>query len=182
MTTDTDRVLVAYASSGGSTRAVAEFIAARLRARGLVADVRDADERPGLRGYDAVVLGSAVHNRALLPAVEDFVRRDADALRVLPVWLFSLGISPSLRGPIGHFLRDIVPPPIAELCELIGPRDYRAFPGVVPSAAFPPLSRAVLWVFGGRYGDLRDWPAMNAWVTGIAECLHSTIPAQRSVT
>jgi len=180
MTTYADRVLVLHASSGGSTKAVAEFIAARLRARGAVADVRGLDERPGLTGYDAVVLGSAVHDRALLPAAQHFVLQNSDALRVLPVWLFSLGIGPSLRGPVGHFLRDAVPPRIAELCELIGPREYRAFAGVMPRAGAPLVARFMLWVCGGRYGDLRDWRAIDAWATGIASYLHGAVPATGS--
>lgn len=124
------------------------------------------------------MLGSAVHNRALLPSAEDFVRRNADELRRMPVWLFSLGMGPALRGPVGHFPRDIIPPRIAALCELIGPRDYQPFPGVVPRAAFSPLSRAALRICGGRYGDLRDWPAMDAWVMDIPQYLHDQLPVR----
>jgi menaquinone-dependent protoporphyrinogen oxidase len=177
MTPYADRVLVLHASAGGSTKSVAEFIAARLRVQGVVADVRGLDEQPGPDGYDAVVLGSAVHGRALLPAAEHFVLHNSDALRTMPVWLFSLGIGPSLRGPVGRLLRDIVPPRIAEVCELIGPRDYHAFAGVVPRAGAPLLSRVLLRVCGGRYGDLRDWPAIDAWAAEIAGYLHGTVPA-----
>lgn len=180
MTYRTDRVLVVHASAGGSTKAVADFIAARLRVQDLVADVHGMDALPSLDGYGAVVLGSAVHNRALLPAAEHFVLRNADALRVIPVWLFSLGIGPSLRGPVGHFLRDAVPPRIAELCELIGPREYRAFAGVVPRGGTQSLSRLLLWICGGRYGDLRDWPAIDAWAAHIAQYLHGAVPAGSS--
>ena len=177
MSTYADRVLVVHASSGGSTKAVAEFVAARLRVRGAVADVRGVDERPGLEGYDAVVLGSAVHNRAMLPEAEHFVWHNSAALRAMPVWLFSLGIGPSLRGPVGHLLRDAVPPRIAELCELIGPRDYRAFAGVVPRGGSTLVSRCLLWLCGGQYGDLRDWPAIDAWTAEIARYLHGAVSA-----
>lgn len=170
-----DRVLVGYAGTAGSTRSVAEFIAARLRARGLTTDLRDLAERPAVNGYDAVVLGSGVRNAALLPAAENFIWHNADALRIRPVWLFSVGISPSLRGPLGHLLRGVVPTRIAELCELIGPRDYHAFPGVVPRAGAPLPARFLLRLCGGRYGDLRDWPAIEAWTTGIAGYLHGTV-------
>ena len=177
MTYHIDRVLVVHASSGGSTRSVADFIATRLRVRGLVADVCAVDERPDLGRYDAVVLGSAVRNGALLPAAEHFVLSNADVLRVMPVWLFSLGISPSLRGPVGRLLRDAVPSRIAEMCELIGPRDYHAFAGVVPRAGAPLAARFLLWLCGGRYGDLRDWPAIDAWAAGIGKHLHGAVAA-----
>lgn len=144
--------------------------------RGLVADVCAADERPDLGRYDAVVLGSAVRNGALLPAAEHFVLSNADVLHVMPVWVFSLGIRPSLRGPVGRLLR-AVPSRIAEMCELIEPRDYHAFSGVVPRAAAPLAARFLLWLCGGRCGDLRDWPAIDAWTTGIARHLHGTVAA-----
>jgi menaquinone-dependent protoporphyrinogen oxidase len=177
MTHHIDRVLVAYAGSGGSTRSVAEFVATRLHAHGLAADVRNLDDQPELDGYDAVVVGSAVHNTALMPVADRFLRDHVDALHLIPVWLFSMGIGPSLRGPIGGRLRTIIPPKIAEVCELVGPREYHAFAGVVPRSAFPLISRIILRLCGGRYGDLRDWQAINAWSTDIARYLHPTVPA-----
>lgn len=177
MTRHIDRILVAHAGSAGSTRSVAEFVAARLHAHGLVADVHGLDDPPALDDYDAVVVGSAVHNAALMPAAERFLRDHVNELHLMPVWLFSVGIGPSLRGPIGGRLRKMVPPRIAELCELIGPRDYHAFAGVVPRSATPPISRVILRLCGGRYGDLRDWQVINAWSTEIAQYLHPTVPA-----
>jgi menaquinone-dependent protoporphyrinogen oxidase len=177
MTMYADRVLVAHAGTGGSTKAVAEFIAARLRVQGVTVDVRGLDERPDPAGYDAVVLGSAVRTGALLPAAEDFVHRNVDALRVMPVWLFSLGVSPALRGPVGRFVREHVPSRIASLCELIGPRDYHAFAGVIPRGKVPLSVRVPLWICGGRYGDLRDWSAIDVWAAGVAAYLHGVIPA-----
>ena len=173
-----DRVLVGYAGTAGSTKSVAEFVAARLRARGLSADLRDLAEKPAVDDYDAVVLGSGVRDAALLPAAENFLWHNVDALRIRPVWLFSVGISPSLRGPVGHLLREVVPARIAELCELIGPRDYHAFAGVVPRTGAPLPARFLLWLCGGRYGDLRDWPEIEAWTSGIAEYLHVPVAAQ----
>jgi menaquinone-dependent protoporphyrinogen oxidase len=167
------RVLVVYASDQGSTREIAEFIRTRLRTKGLVATVRAAGERPEVAGYDAVVLGSAVHDRALLPAAERFARGNAEALRARPVWLFSVGIGPSLRGPLGGLLRRIVPPAIARVRDLLAPRDYRAFAGVVPRTEFSALSRAFLELCGGRFGDLRDWRAIESWAGGIAEDLRA---------
>lgn len=170
------RVLVGYAG-GGSTKSIAEFVADRLRTRGLVADVRDVAEHHDVDGYDAVVLGSGVRNAALLRAAENFLWHNADALRVRPAWLFSVGISPSLRGPIGHLLRDVVPTRIAELCELIGPRDYHAFAGVVSRKGAPLPARFLLWLCGGHYGDLRDWQELETWTNDIAAYLNGAISA-----
>lgn len=177
-----ERVLVAHASSGGSTKAVAEYLAGRLRAHGLAAEARDLADPPPLNGYDALVLGSAVHNAALLPVAEHFLRTNAHALRLMPVWLFSLGIGPTVRGPFGRALREMVPPKIADLCELVGPREYRAFAGVVPPGNTPLVSRALLWLCGGRFGDLRDWPAINGWSIEIARYLRGGVPSEHTMT
>jgi len=169
---DNERVLVVHASERGSTKDIAEFIGARLRVHGAEVDVRHVKDVLDLAPYGAVVLGSAVHNRALLPGAEFFVLRNVDALHDRPVWLFSVGIGPSLRGPVGRLLRDKVPPKIAELLAVARPRDYRAFAGVVPRTGTPLLSRVLLWLCGGRPGDLRDWPAIDAWAASVAEQLH----------
>lgn len=58
------RIAVIYATAQGSTREIAEFIAANLTARGATVEVADAEHAPDLSRFDAVILGSAVHNRA----------------------------------------------------------------------------------------------------------------------
>ena len=76
-----ERVLVVYASDQGSTREIAEFIGTELRMNGFVVNVCAASEKPDVSVYDAVVLGSAVHDRALLPSAERFARQNATAVR-----------------------------------------------------------------------------------------------------
>ncbi|GAA4711506.1 flavodoxin domain-containing protein [Phytohabitans rumicis] len=49
-------VLVSYATTGGSTAEIAEWIAEELRVAGLAVAVRPAAEVDDLAGYDAVVL------------------------------------------------------------------------------------------------------------------------------
>src|SRR5690606_19530228 len=55
------RVLVAYATRGGSTRAAAEAVAAELRARGLAVSLTPAAEVRGLGDHGLVVLGTALY-------------------------------------------------------------------------------------------------------------------------
>lgn len=54
-------VLVGFATSGGSSRGVAERLASRLSVDGITAETRPVSEVPEVAGYDAVVLGSAIH-------------------------------------------------------------------------------------------------------------------------
>jgi menaquinone-dependent protoporphyrinogen oxidase len=53
-----DSVLVAYATRSGSTREIAEVIAATLREHGLEVDLKPARDVRTLEGYRAVVLGA----------------------------------------------------------------------------------------------------------------------------
>ncbi|GAA0922237.1 flavodoxin domain-containing protein [Pseudonocardia zijingensis] len=97
-------VLVAYATAAGATKSVAEFVGTALRVRGCEVDVAAVTDRPDPARYDAVVVGSAVHDRALLPAATRFAADHRDRWPRIPVWLFSVGIGPSLRGPLGRAL------------------------------------------------------------------------------
>ena len=170
-------VLVAHASAQGSTKEIAERIATTLRDAGLRVDIRGADEPVDLADYDGVVLGSAVHGRALLPAAQHFADQHAETLRARHTWLFSVGIGPSLRGPVGALMRRATPPRIAKVRDKIAARDYRAFAGVMSQVGATPVSRALLRLCGGRYGDLRDWPAIDGWARGIATALRAVTPS-----
>ena len=54
-------VLVAYATDHGSTRGVADRIAGRLQLRGVSAEACAVADVLKVSGYEAVVLGSAIH-------------------------------------------------------------------------------------------------------------------------
>ena len=64
------RIAVIYATAQGSTCEIAEFIAESLKARGAAVELADVEHAPDLTRLDAVVLGSAVHDMALLPNVD----------------------------------------------------------------------------------------------------------------
>ena len=55
-------------------------------------------------------------------------------------------------------------------------RDHRLFGGIVEMAGVPLWGRCVYRMTGGRPGDHRDWPAINAWATGIADALVGVRP------
>jgi menaquinone-dependent protoporphyrinogen oxidase len=180
-------VLVAYASRHGSTKGIAERIAAGLRDAGLSADAKPVDQVRELDRYDAFVIGSAAYMFHWLRQATTFVKRHQSPLSQRPVWLFS-------SGPLGTELvdeegRDILeatrPKEFAELSALIHPRGDRVFFGAWDPDA-PPVG------FGERLlrlmpatkeatpaGDFRDWPAIDAWATEIASHLRSRERADR---
>lgn len=175
-------VLVAYASAHGSTRGIAERIAERLRERGFRADVRSADEVDDVRGYEAVVIGSAIHGGAWLPGAAELVRRHRDALARLPVWLFSVGMVGEGGSAVGaratRLFRHLGTEPreVASLRETFQPRGHRTFVGAVHRGDWPWLGHVVFKSIGGHYGDHRSWDEIDAWALDIADQLGPAEP------
>ncbi|AHH19675.1 putative flavodoxin [Nocardia nova SH22a] len=172
MNHENPRIAVVFASAQGSTRAVADYIGADLAGRGALVEVADAEHAPDLSRFDAVILGSAVHNADVLPGMTDFARSHHQELRDRPVWLFTVGMGPALRGPIGHRLAAVVPKKIAALRDSLNAVSYHAFAGRFEQAGVAWWARAVYRLAGGaRYGDLRDWPAIVEWTATVASAL-----------
>ncbi len=48
-----------------------------------------------------------------------------------------------------------------------------AFAGAVARSHWPATGRAFFRATGGRYGDHRNWPAIDAWADRIAAQLHA---------
>jgi menaquinone-dependent protoporphyrinogen oxidase len=83
-----NRVLIAYATYAGSTVEVAAAIGERLGAQGFAVDVKPVQDKPPIDGYQAVLIGSAVHRGHWLPEAIDFVKANQPALSHAPVALF----------------------------------------------------------------------------------------------
>ena len=167
------KVLVAVASKHGSTREIAQVIAAQLRAAHLDADLREAGEVPDLGGYDAVVLGSAVYVGSWLPEARHFAERHRAALAKLPVWIFS-------SGPLGA----LDPRPQDDPERLAAPmagvevRDHRVFVGKLDPAGLGLGERLAVKMVRAPKGDFRDWAAIRGWAREIAAALRSdAVPA-----
>jgi menaquinone-dependent protoporphyrinogen oxidase len=164
-------VLVTYATAEGSTAGVAERIASRLSERGHEAEMHPVDQVDGVDPYDAVVIGSAVHDQAWLPAALAFVHNHATALAQRPVWVFSVGMVDAFPRP----LRRGADAEEAKILDAMGddlsPTGDHIFSGVVERDQFPPMGRAVFRLLGVRYGDHRDWAAIDRWANEIGDQL-----------
>jgi menaquinone-dependent protoporphyrinogen oxidase len=167
------RVLVAYATYYGSTQGIAECVADTLRRGDIettLASVEHLDRVDG--SFDAFVIGSAVHAGHWLKPATEFVKRNVEALRERPVWLFS-------SGPIGDAADKPQPDPkeVGHFEDLIHPRGHEVFGGA--------FDRAVADAKGGRVdrainrfipqGDYRDWPEIERWATSIAAALRDPV-------
>ena len=173
-------VLVGYASASGSTRGVAERIAARITEHGCAVDCRPVDQVKDPTAYAAFVLGSAVHSGAWLPSAADFLRRNVDTLIGRAVWLFrvsSVGEQSSAFAPaVARRMRAMRKEPkgVAEARTAVMPRDHHDFAGVVQPRDWGLAGRVFMTAMMGRYGDHRNWAEIDAWARDIARQLPGT--------
>jgi menaquinone-dependent protoporphyrinogen oxidase len=167
-------VLMAFATSRGSTQGIAERLAGRLRRHGIATEVRAVSDSVDIARYDAVVLGSAVHAGKWLTEGRTFALQNAAVLRQRPNWLFSVstvgdqesmfppGVSKKFRAMRKETAE------IAALREAVHSREHRNFAGAISRSDWPAAGRAFFRAAGGRYGDHRNWPAIDAWADTIA--------------
>ena len=165
-------VLVVYASRHGATAGIAAHIAGQLADSGAVVRLRGVDDVETLDAYEAVVFGAPVYDQSWPPEADRFVARHRDALAARPLWLFSVGSFGDTKRLIGR-LTHKEPKRIAEICAAIRPREYRVFRGVIHKDQWPFWSRSLFHAFGGRFGDHREWPVIDAWANQIACALRT---------
>jgi menaquinone-dependent protoporphyrinogen oxidase len=174
-------VLVGFATAHGSTQGIAKAIGDRLTQAGLQVDVRAIDAIEGLDGYDAVILGSAIHSDAWLPPASAFVKHHVAELATRPVWLFSVSSIGETSGIFGQGVTGFMRRMRKESDELVSfrlavrPRGHRNFAGSVERSHWNLAGDLFLKAFGGTYGDHRDWQDIAAWADGIARDL-SALP------
>lgn len=176
-------VLVTYASAMGSTREIAQRVASRMAVRLGEVECRSVEDVKAVSGYKAVVVGSAIHNQAWLPQAVLFFARHAPELAGLPVWAFSVGMADALPKPFRKRGAAVQQARIAGvLAKDVPLRGHRVFSGVYQAAQMPALLRVLFRLTGGRFGDLRDWTAVDAWADEIATRLAQPAPSASSGT
>ena len=166
----TDPVLVAYATRRGSTREVADAVAARLRTLGRTVEVRPADHVEDVARYGAVVLGGALYTGRLHRDARAFLKRHRAELAGLPLAVFALGpltLSPDdVAGSRRQLDRALARVPVLE------PFAVAIFGGAVDPAKLPfPFSSM-------QASDARDWDAIEAWATEVAAALSPSAPGR----
>jgi menaquinone-dependent protoporphyrinogen oxidase len=157
------RILVTAASSHGATAEIAQAIAMALARPTFEITVRPPDAVETVDGYDAVVLGSAIHAGRWLGPAKRLVDRDRAALMARPVWLFS-------SGPLGEPPMPAADPPEADaILRAIGARGHRLFAGKLDRRHLSLPERAVTAMVKAPEGDYRSWDDIRAWGLEIAD-------------
>ena len=163
------KILVAFATNYGSTREVAEAVAATLREVGIEVDLRPAREVRSLLGFSAVILGAPLVMYRWHKDVLNFLSRHRQVLLQLPVAVFALG-------------------PVHDPHDAQEWQDSRAQldKELAKSPWFKPVA---VELFGGKFdpallrfplnklagsepaSDIRDWEAIRAWAGGLITML-----------
>jgi menaquinone-dependent protoporphyrinogen oxidase len=89
-------VLVVYATREGHTKKVANYVADRVRTRGLPVEVLDAAEIPHqfpLDSYAAAVVCASIHIGVHEKEIVQFVKRHRDELRQIPTAFLSVSLA-----------------------------------------------------------------------------------------
>ena len=181
------KILVAYASSYGATKGIADSIGERLRQQGLQADVSAVDSVEEIRGYDAFVVGSALYMFHWMKEARKFVSKNKEVLSSHPTWLFS-------SGPVGTKATDAKgndvlkvsgPKELEELLAFTGAREHRVFFGALDGSKLKGMTGAFYRMARRSEearesmpeGDFRDWKLIEAWADEIAAELKAPLQA-----
>jgi menaquinone-dependent protoporphyrinogen oxidase len=169
------RILSVYASAHGSTAEVARFMGELWQRCGVGTVVEAGDSVCSVEGYDAYVLGSAVHNGLWLPEMAAFVRRTRSELADKPAYLWLTCLRAIEPGGYAYVTNNYLPNLLSRSLSF---RRIGIFAGKVDTAT---LDRDEAWTLTFRYdgsrdvstlgGDHRDWNAIRAWAEQVADDL-----------
>jgi len=164
------KVIIVVGSKHGSTRSIAEVVGDELRNGGLDASLVDADAADiSLDGYDAAVIGSAVYVGRWLKDARAFLEANREALRKMPLWLFSSGPLAGDGSEQPDELADV-----RAFADDVHARDHRVFAGSLDKADLSLAERAAVRIVHAPYGDARKWDEIRSWAATIAAALTAT--------
>jgi menaquinone-dependent protoporphyrinogen oxidase len=164
-----ESVLVTYASRYGSTREVAEAIAATLREEGLEIAVQPMEAVRSLEPYRAVVMGAALYMFRWHKSARRFLARHQRSLGERPVAVFALGpVKDPLDDKEWQASRAQLDKELARY-GWFEPIGFRLFGGKLD----PALLRFPLDRLAGKEPatDIRDWSAIREWARTLATLL-----------
>lgn len=167
--------MIAYASSFGQTRKIAETIAADIRRDGHVVEPVDtlASTPPPVQPYDAVILGSRVQYGTHARPIINYIVENRANLEKIPSYFFSVSmgtVSAPAPDPQGY---------LAKLFEATHwrPRDWISIAGSLPYRKYGFLLRSFMKLISWRNGhttdtsrdhEYTDWAQVHRFAAGIA--------------
>ena len=157
------RVLVTYASKYGSTGGVTDAIGKELCSKDVGADVVLIKNASNVGLYQGVVIGSAIYMGKWMSEAADFVKKNRDILRQVPVAYFLVCMT--LSQPTEKNRAEVLSymDPILKAVPEIKPVGIGTFAGAMDYSNLSWLNKKILKSKGTPEGDFRDWNAIRAW-------------------
>jgi menaquinone-dependent protoporphyrinogen oxidase len=157
------KILIAYASKYGSTGGVADAIGKELCARGVSADVALIKNVKNIGSYQGVVVGSAIYMGKWMSEAMDFVKKNKDVLRRMPVAYFLVCMT--LSKPTEKNRTEVLAymDPILKEAPELKPVGLGTFAGAMHYENLSWIYKKILKSKGTPEGDYRDWNAIRAW-------------------
>jgi menaquinone-dependent protoporphyrinogen oxidase len=159
-----NRILIAYATRAGSTAEVAAAIGENLSQRGYRVAVKPIKEKPGLEGYRAAILGSAIRMGNWLPEAVDFIEANQQALRQMPVALFTVHMLNSGDDDASRANRLAY---LAKVRPLLNQPEEVYFDGKMDFSCLSLADRLISKMVKAVEADKRDWEKIRSWVPEI---------------
>ena len=157
------KVLVTYASKYGSTGGVADAVAKELCAKGVSADVALIKNARNIGSYQGVIIGSAIYMGKWMSEAVDFVKKNKEVLRRVPVAYFLVCMT--LSRPTEKNRAEVLAymdPLLKEVPE-IKPVSLGTFAGAMHYGNLSWIYKKILKSKGTPEGDYRDWNAIRSW-------------------
>ena len=157
------KVLITYASKYGSTGGVADAIGKELCSKGMAADVVLIKNARNVSSYQGVVIGSAIYMGKWMSEAVDFVKKNKDSLRQVPVAYFLVCMT--LSQPTEKKQAEVLSymDPVLKAVPEIKPVGLGTFAGALDYSNLSWLYKKILKSKGTPEGDFRDWNAIRAW-------------------
>lgn len=166
------KVLVAYASYCGTTGGVAEAIGRVFCDRGIDADIRLAKHVNDVSAYSVVIVGSATRNKSWYPEAIELVRKNRQALSVIPVAYFLTCLALYKNDEESRRVAQGYLDPVLNAIPEVRPVDTGLFAGVLDYSKMNMVIRMVMKSKmnnkGVPEGDFRNWNTIRSWAENLA--------------
>lgn len=159
-------VLVVYDSYMGGTAGIARVITDELIRAGLEVDLRPAGEVDSVRGYDAVILGSAIYYGRWRHDALHLLRHRQSELSKRQVWLFQSGLSVTTPGA-----DDPTPTEVGALAHAIHAKGPVTFGGRLTRQTARGILPRLMARRSTGVGDFRDLEHVATWAHSVALAL-----------